>query len=226
MHFVQKRGLQMLWLLIWQPIYAAASAAFLPELSPLAPDRLWHLLMLGLELMLRKLLISQNARTTQLAHWIPPALSFLPGSDLWCSIQVHVLAVAAVILCIVYLRSALPHSHSQQATLVAIDSAARACAPSAGEPAPSGQQPAATTAAEEDEDGLDLADEDALSKMSARQRKLYELKQKLNQCRKANQTAVIAEKKRERVGALFLLGQDWTCGPSSAEFTAEASLRG
>jgi len=79
-------------------------------------------------------------------------------------------------------------------------SAPRSVSPPAQELRPSGQQGQPSTAPEEDldGDGVNLADEDALSKMSARQRKLYELKQKLGQCRKANQTAVIAEKKRER----------------------------
>jgi pre-mRNA-splicing factor SYF2 len=35
--------------------------------------------------------------------------------------------------------------------------------------------------------------------MNARQRKLFELKQKMNQARKANENAIVAERKRMRV---------------------------
>jgi cyclophilin family peptidyl-prolyl cis-trans isomerase len=41
---------------------------------------------------------------------------------------------------------------------------------------------------------------DPLAGLSARQRKLHELQQRLAQCRKANQSAVVSEKKRERMG--------------------------
>lgn len=46
-----------------------------------------------------------------------------------------------------------------------------------------------------DEDVVEGAD--PYANMSARERKLHELRQKLSSCRKANQNAVIAEKKRE-----------------------------
>ena len=40
---------------------------------------------------------------------------------------------------------------------------------------------------------------DPYAGMNDRQRKLYELRQRLQQCRKANQTAVVQEKKRQKV---------------------------
>ncbi len=42
---------------------------------------------------------------------------------------------------------------------------------------------------------------DPMAGMNARQRKMYELKQKLRVGQKANQHAVIAERKREKVGS-------------------------
>ena len=54
-----------------------------------------------------------------------------------------------------------------------------------------------------DEDGQEPADDgdvpDPMAGMNARQRKMYELKQKLRVGQKANQHAVIAERKREKV---------------------------
>lgn len=55
-----------------------------------------------------------------------------------------------------------------------------------------GEEDAAGAAAEEGGDPY--------ANMSARQRKLHNLRLKLGQSRKANQAAVIAEKKREKVG--------------------------
>ncbi len=50
---------------------------------------------------------------------------------------------------------------------------------------------------EEDEGPVEGVD--PFAGMNARQRKLYELRQRLQQSRKANQTAVVAEKKRQKV---------------------------
>ena len=49
---------------------------------------------------------------------------------------------------------------------------------------------------EEEEDGKDIFD--PTMGMNDRQKKLYELRQRLQQCRKANQTAVVAEKKKHK----------------------------
>ena len=54
-----------------------------------------------------------------------------------------------------------------------------------------------------EKDGVEVV-VDPTQHMSARQRKLHELKEKLGQCRKANQGAVVQEKKRLRVGLLFV----------------------
>ena len=48
-----------------------------------------------------------------------------------------------------------------------------------------------------DEEATTTEGANPYANMSARQRKMYELRQKLQQCRKANQTAVVAEKKRQ-----------------------------
>lgn len=83
----------------------------------------------------------------------------------------------------------------------------------AGSQEPGGQETQAAAPAGAEEDNMEEeVDEDALGKMSTRQHKLYELKAKLGQCRKANQNAVIAEKKRERVRACVLAEglRSWT----------------
>ena len=49
---------------------------------------------------------------------------------------------------------------------------------------------------EEEEGGREIFD--PTSGMNDRQKKLYELRQRLQQCRKANQTAVVAEKKKQK----------------------------
>lgn len=77
---------------------------------------------------------------------------------------------------------------------------AAAAAAVAQPPAAAGR--AAGEAAEDDgtAEGDDAAGvSDPYAGMSARERKLHELRGKLQQCRKANQNAVIAEKRRERL---------------------------
>lgn len=70
------------------------------------------------------------------------------------------------------------------------------CCTNAEAAGPSGQ---GAQAAAEEEAAEAQAPEVDVSSMSARQRKLYELQQKGELARKANQAAVVAEKKRERV---------------------------
>lgn len=60
-------------------------------------------------------------------------------------------------------------------------------------------EPAQGEAGTEGEGEDDGEGADPTEGMSARQRKLFELRAKLQQCRKANQSAVIAEKKRLKV---------------------------
>ncbi|GAX82144.1 hypothetical protein CEUSTIGMA_g9572.t1 [Chlamydomonas eustigma] len=50
----------------------------------------------------------------------------------------------------------------------------------------------------EEEEGDLVEGVDPYANMNERQKKLYELRQRLQQCRKANQTAVVAEKKRQK----------------------------
>ncbi|GMH44063.1 hypothetical protein BSKO_11997 [Bryopsis sp. KO-2023] len=50
------------------------------------------------------------------------------------------------------------------------------------------------------EEAMLIEGADPLAGLSSRKRKLYQLKQKLNECRKANQHAVIAENKRKQAG--------------------------
>lgn len=52
---------------------------------------------------------------------------------------------------------------------------------------------------DEDDEGPPEEGVDPYAGMNDRQRKLYELRQRLQQCRKANQTAVVQEKKRQKV---------------------------
>lgn len=65
------------------------------------------------------------------------------------------------------------------------------------------QEPAGPSSGAGEEDGEEAGGvpegADPYEGMSARQRKLHELRAKLQQCRKANQSAVIAEKKRNKV---------------------------
>lgn len=53
--------------------------------------------------------------------------------------------------------------------------------------------------AEGDGEGAEVQVADPTAGMSERQRRLYLVRQKLNQCRRANQNAVVAEKKREKM---------------------------
>lgn len=50
-----------------------------------------------------------------------------------------------------------------------------------------------------DEDAITVEGADPLAGLSERKKKLYQLKQKLRECRKANQHAVLAENKRKQV---------------------------
>lgn len=62
---------------------------------------------------------------------------------------------------------------------------------------------------EEGEDGAGAVPGlDPMANMNERQKKMYLLRQQLHQCRKANQSAVVAEKKRQKVrgGGRCLLG--------------------
>jgi len=56
---------------------------------------------------------------------------------------------------------------------------------------------------EEDEGDEPEEGVDPFAGMNDRQKKLYELRQRLQQCRKANQSAVVQEKKRTKVGSSF-----------------------
>jgi hypothetical protein len=82
-------------------------------------------------------------------------------------------------------------------------------------PSSSGQG-AAAAAADDDEDAAAAEDGeggggDPYAGMNARQRKLYELKQKMQQARKANENAIIAERKRQRVSRCSSLGCWFAC---------------
>lgn len=74
-------------------------------------------------------------------------------------------------------------------------------------------EPAADTTAlngSEEEAGSAAAENGAVADpfvdMNPRQRKLYELKQKMQQARKANENAIIAERKRQRVSLFVRYG--------------------
>lgn len=74
-----------------------------------------------------------------------------------------------------------------------------------------GADVAATAGSAEEADGEAAPHEEAVDPtvgMTPAQKKLFELKQKLQQARKANQHAVVAEKKRERAAALGQEGDD------------------
>ena len=61
---------------------------------------------------------------------------------------------------------------------------------------------AASAGDDDDDDGGGGGEEDGVDPyagMNDRQKKLYELRQRLQQCRKANQSAVVQEKKRQKV---------------------------
>lgn len=84
--------------------------------------------------------------------------------------------------------------------------AAAAAGETADDQAPAaagGDDKAVAQGGDDDDEDNEEGEEGAnpLEGMSARQRKLYELRQKLNQSRKANQNAVIAEKKRAKMDA-------------------------
>jgi hypothetical protein len=71
-------------------------------------------------------------------------------------------------------------------------------------PSGSGRGATAAAAADAEDEAAAAADGgggggDPYAGMNARQRKLYELKQKMQQARKANENAIIAERKRQRV---------------------------
>jgi cyclophilin family peptidyl-prolyl cis-trans isomerase len=80
------------------------------------------------------------------------------------------------------------------AATTAAKEAAAAAAAAAGEP------PSSRGGEEEEQqpDGEAVQGADPTAGMTAREKKMYELRQKLQQSRKANQNAVIAEKKRQR----------------------------
>lgn len=66
-----------------------------------------------------------------------------------------------------------------------------------------GEEDAAAAASDGEEEG---AGGDPYAGMNPRQRKLYELKQKMQQARKANENAIIAERKRMRVRGVRVEG--------------------
>lgn len=68
-----------------------------------------------------------------------------------------------------------------------------------GAAAAAGEDGTGEGVAAEGDDGGGGAVGDPYAGMNARERKLYELKQKMQQARKANENAVIAERKRQRV---------------------------
>jgi DNA segregation ATPase FtsK/SpoIIIE-like protein len=83
--------------------------------------------------------------------------------------------------------------------------------------APSGSGRAAAAAADDEGDaaaaeGGEGGGGDPYAGMNARQRKLYELKQKMQQARKANENAIIAERKRQRVSSSSLACCWWCMG--------------
>mmetsp|Transcript_29203 Transcript_29203/g.64548 ORF Transcript_29203/g.64548 Transcript_29203/m.64548 type:complete len:498 (-) Transcript_29203:188-1681(-) len=92
----------------------------------------------------------------------------------------------------------------QQAKAAAADGAAASKGDAAPEQATRPDDGAAAAAgggaemSGEDEDEALPEGADPYANMNPRQRKLYELRQKMQQCRKANQSAVIAEKKRNK----------------------------
>jgi hypothetical protein len=79
-------------------------------------------------------------------------------------------------------------------------------------PSGSGRGAAAAAAAAGDDEDAAAAEDgeggggDPYAGMNARQRKLYELKQKMQQARKANENAIIAERKRQRVRGSSVVG--------------------
>lgn len=96
-----------------------------------------------------------------------------------------------------------PAEAAPSGTAAAAGSKQAAAAPSAGGddgPArPSSRQEQEQEQQDGGEEGV-VQGADPTAGMSAREKKLYELRQKLQQSRKANQNAVIAEKKRQRAG--------------------------
>jgi cyclophilin family peptidyl-prolyl cis-trans isomerase len=105
------------------------------------------------------------------------------------------------------MRERLQPGGGAKPAAAATAAAAAASAPSAGTPgsAPAARAPPAAASDDEaagsgGEAGGDGEVVDPLAGLSTRQRKLYELQQRLAQCRKANQSAVVSEKKRERAG--------------------------
>lgn len=57
---------------------------------------------------------------------------------------------------------------------------------------------------------------DPTAGMSARERKMYELQQRLRQSRKANENAVIAEKRRQQVGLSLMVADPAVCCAGSS----------